>query len=91
MRGPRQAGSTADIEIEAEGCFQNAIEVARRQKAKSWELHAALSLARFWKGQGRIQEAKDLLEEVYGCFTEGFETKDLREARALLDELMNSA
>src|SRR6185369_8856028 len=53
MRGPRQAGSTADIEIEAEGCFQNAIEVARRQKAKSWELHAALSLAPFWKGQRR--------------------------------------
>ena len=72
---------------EAETCFQQALAVARRQQAKSWELRAATSLARLWQQQGKRQEAYDLLAPVYGWFTEGFDTVDLQEARALLDEL----
>ena len=72
---------------EAEACFQQALEVARRQQAKSLELRAAMSLSRLWQQQGKRQEAHDLLAPVYGWFTEGFETADLREARGLLDEL----
>jgi predicted ATPase/DNA-binding SARP family transcriptional activator len=72
---------------QAESCFQHAIEVARGQSAKSWELRATTSLARLWQEQGRIDEARQMLAEVYGWFTEGFDTPDLREAKALLDEL----
>jgi predicted ATPase len=72
---------------EAEACFQKAIEVARRQSAKAFELRAAMGLAKLWDRQGRRQEARDLLAEVYGGFTEGFSTDDLTDARALLDEL----
>ncbi len=70
---------------EAEACFHLAIEIARWQKAKSFELRAALSLSRLWKRQGKRAEAHALLAEIYGWFTEGFETADLQEARALLD------
>jgi predicted ATPase len=70
-----------------EGCFQQAITVARRQQAKSWELRAVMSLARLWQQQGKKAEACQLLAEIYGWFTEGFDTKDLQEARALLEEL----
>jgi DNA-binding winged helix-turn-helix (wHTH) protein/predicted ATPase len=71
----------------AESCFQQSIKIAQHQKAKSWELRAAMSLARLYQRQGRQEEARDLLRQVYDTFTEGFETKDLREAKALLDEL----
>ena len=71
----------------AEANFERALEVARRQKAKSWELRAATSMARLWRDQGKRDEARDLLAPVYGWFTEGFDTLDLKEAKALLGEL----
>ena len=74
-------------EMEAETYFQKAIAVAQHQEAKSWELRAATSLARFWQQQGKRAEAHELLAPVYNWFTEGFETKDLQEAKALLAEL----
>ena len=73
--------------LEAEACFHQALEVARHQQAKSWELRAAMSLARLWQRQGKRAEARELLAPVYGWFTEGFDTADLQEAKALLDEL----
>jgi len=72
---------------QAESCFQHAIEVARRQSAKSWELRATVSLCRLWGKQGRVDEARQMLAEICGWFSEGFDTPDLQEARALLDEL----
>jgi predicted ATPase len=72
---------------EAEACFQQALVIARRQQAKSLELRAAMSLSRLWQRQGKRTEARQLLAEVYGWFTEGFDTADLQEAKALLDEL----
>jgi predicted ATPase len=78
----------AEDKVEAETWFQRAIEVARRQGARSWELRAATSLARLWQAQGRRQEARALLGDIYGWFTEGFDTADLMEARALLDSLL---
>ena len=72
---------------EAEACYLKALEVARAQEARSLELRAAGDLARLWAGQDRRSEARDLLAPVYGCFTEGFDTADLKEAKALLDEL----
>jgi class 3 adenylate cyclase/predicted ATPase len=71
----------------AEGCFQHAIEAAQEQQARLWELRATTSLAQLWAEQGKRAEARALLGPVYGSFTEGFETADLRDARALLDEL----
>jgi class 3 adenylate cyclase/predicted ATPase len=71
----------------AEGHFQRALAVARQQQAKSWELRAAMSMARLWRDQGKRDEARDLLAPVYNWFTEGFDTLDLKEAKALLDEL----
>jgi class 3 adenylate cyclase/DNA-binding winged helix-turn-helix (wHTH) protein/predicted ATPase len=72
---------------EAEACFHQALDVARRQQAKSWELRAATSLARLWQQQGKRAEAYRLLAPTYGWFTEGFDTADLQEAKALLEEL----
>jgi predicted ATPase len=72
---------------EAEGSFARALAVGREQNAKMWELRAATSLARLWARQGRRLEARDLLAPIYGWFTEGFDTVDLREAKALLDAL----
>ena len=72
---------------QAEACFQQALAVARRQQAKSRELRTAMSLSRLWQQQGKRAEARQLLAEVYGWFTEGFNTLDLQEARALLDIL----
>jgi len=74
-------------EAEAEACFHKAIEVARRQQAKSLELRAVVSLSRLWQQQRKKKKARQLLGEIYHWFTEGFETKDLQEAKALLDEL----
>jgi class 3 adenylate cyclase/predicted ATPase len=72
---------------EAEACYSRAIEVAREQKAKSWELRAATSLARLWQDQGRRRQAWDVLAQIYDWFTEGFGTRDLQDAKALLDQL----
>jgi len=69
--------------------FEQALSVARQQQAKSWELRAATDLARLWHGQGRREEARELLAPVYGWFTEGFDTRNLKEAKALLDGLAN--
>jgi predicted ATPase len=88
-RGPapasaiRQGASPA----EAEDTFREALDLARRQGARSLELRAATSLARLWAGQDRRGEARDLLAGIYGWFTEGFDTRDLRAARELLAEL----
>ena len=71
----------------AEVCFERALGVARAQQAKSWELRAATSLARLWRDQGRRDEARTLLAPIYDWFTEGFDTRDLKEAKALLDAL----
>ena len=71
----------------AEELYCKALNIAREQEAKLWELRAAVSLARLRHDQGRHAEARDLLAPVYGWFTEGFETPDLKEAKALLDEL----
>jgi class 3 adenylate cyclase/predicted ATPase len=72
---------------EAESCFHQAIAIARSQQAKSWELRAATSLSRLWQQQGKRAEARQLLAEIYGWFTEGFDTADLQDAKALLNEL----
>jgi predicted ATPase len=71
----------------AEKHFDRALVVARQQQAKSWELRAAMSMARLWRDQGKLQQARELLAPVYGWFTEGFDTLDLKDAKALLDEL----
>jgi predicted ATPase len=71
----------------AEAHFERALAVARQQQAKSWELRASMSLARLWRDQGRVEQARELLAPVYGWFTEGFDTRDLKEAKALLEEL----
>jgi predicted ATPase len=80
----RQAASEGN---QAETCFHHALGVARRQKAKSLELRAAMSLSRLWQRQSRREEARKLLVEIYGWFTEGFDTADLKEAKVLLEEL----
>jgi len=79
--------SVQSLESEAEECFLKALEIARQQQAKSLELRAAMSLSRLWQQQGKKDEARQLLAEVYGWFTEGFDTKDLQEAKVLLEEL----
>ena len=71
----------------AEPYFERALAVARQQQAKSWELRAAMSMARLWRDQGKREEARELLAPVYGWFTEGFDTLDLEEAKGLLNEL----
>jgi predicted ATPase len=71
----------------AEGYFERALAVARQQQAKSWELRAAMSLARLWRDQCKVQQARELLAPVYDWFTEGFDTSDLKEAKVLLDEV----
>jgi predicted ATPase len=76
-----------DQAIETEACFQQALDIARHQEAKSWELRAATSLTRLWQCQAKAQEATDLLAPVYEWVTEGFDTADLREAKTLLDAL----
>ena len=74
-------------EEEAEACLHKAIEIARKQQAKSLELRAVVSLSRLWQRQGKKDEARQMLAEIYGWFTEGFDTKDLQEAKALLEML----
>jgi len=89
-----QARAKAEVKVEsdrcyheAEACYLRALEVARRQRAKSWELRAATSLSRLSQSLGKREEARKLLGETYSWFTEGFGTADLIEAKALLDEL----
>jgi predicted ATPase len=79
--------SPAPDVAKAQAHFERALAVARYQRAKSWELRAAMSMARLWRNQGKPQQARELLAPVYGWFTEGFDTLDLKEAKALLDEL----
>jgi predicted ATPase len=73
--------------VQAEANFERSLAVARQQQAKSWELRAAMSMARLWRSQGKVQQARELIAPVYGWFTEGFDTRDLKEAQALLEEL----
>jgi predicted ATPase len=79
-------GGNSDTE-KAEAYFQHAVSVARQQQVKSWELRAAMSMARLWRDQGKPRQARELLASVYGWFTEGFDTLDLKEAKALLEAL----
>jgi predicted ATPase len=88
----RLAGEIALKSLEADAAiaetyFERALAVARKQQAKSLELRASMSLARLWRSQGKLSEARELLAPVYGWFTEGFDTRDLKEAKALLEEL----
>ncbi len=87
LKGQLTLQCDAANEAEAEACFHRAIEIARAQKARSWELRAATSLARLWREQGKPEDARDLLAPIYDWFTEGFDTPDLIDAKALLDEL----
>jgi len=87
LRGDLLLKQNASNAAEAKRCFQRAIEIARKQSAKSWELRATTSLARLLRKQGRREEARAMLADIYGWFTEGFDTADLRDAKALLDEL----
>jgi predicted ATPase len=77
-----------DLDVaKAEAYFERALAVARAQQTRSWELRAAMSMARLWREQGKRAEARELLTPVYVWFTEGFDTRDLKEAKALLEEL----
>jgi predicted ATPase len=83
----RDQGRRSKVEEETEAYFLQAIEIAQTQQAKSWELRAAMSLARLWQQQGRKAEAHELLSDMYRRFPESFDTKDLQEAKTLLEEL----
>jgi predicted ATPase len=87
LKGELLLQQNSDNQTEAESCFHHALEIARTQQAKSFELRTATSLARLWQIQGKRQEAHDLLAPVYHWFTEGFDTADLKDAKALLEEL----
>jgi predicted ATPase len=87
VTNPQPLTPNPHAETEAEACFHKAIEISRKQQAKSLELRATMNLARLWRQQGKQQQARKLLAEIYGWFTEGFDTKDLQEAKALLGEL----
>ena len=87
LKGELLLSWSSDHATEAETCFHQALSIAQSQSAKSWELRAATSLARLWQQQGKRQEAHDLLAPVYEWFTEGFDTADLKDAKALLDKL----
>jgi predicted ATPase len=87
IKGVLLLQQSLDNQAEAETCFQHSISIAQSQQAKSWELRVTTSLARLWHQQGKRQEAHELLAPVYHWFTEGFDTADLKDAKALLDEL----
>jgi predicted ATPase len=87
LQGELLLAQTSTHADEAAACFQEALAIARHQQAKSWELRAAISLGRLWRQQGKRQEARTLLAPMYDWFTEGFETADLQEAKALLATL----
>jgi predicted ATPase len=87
LKGVLLLQQDSDNSTAAETCFQQAMAIAQNQSAKSWELRAATSLARLWQRQGKRDEARQMLAEVYDWFTEGFDTADLKDAKALLHEL----
>jgi adenylate cyclase len=87
LKGALLLQQSADNQAEAGHCFQHALVIARTQQAKSFELRTATSLARLWQQQGKRGEARQLLGDVYGWFTEGFDTLDLKEAKAVLETL----
>ena len=87
LQGELLLGQNDPNEADAETCFSQALDIAHRQQAKAWELRAAMSLSRLWQQQDKRQDAYDLLAPVYEWFTEGFDTTDLREAKALFDTL----
>jgi predicted ATPase len=87
LKGQLLLQQSPDNQPEAEACFQQALSIAQNQSAKSWELRAATSLTKLWQSQGKRDEARQLLMPVYGWFTEGFDTADLKDAKALLDEV----
>lgn len=86
LRGEYRLAQSASLP-EVEALYQEAIDIAQQQSAKSLKLRATMSLARLWQGQGRVAEAHAVLSTVYNWFTEGFKTPDLREARALLEQM----
>jgi predicted ATPase len=87
LQGELLLAQSREHQREAEACYGHALDVARGQQAKSFELRTATSLARLWQHQGKPAEARQLLGAIYGWFTEGFDTADLQEAKALLEEL----
>jgi predicted ATPase len=87
LKGALLLHQSSDNQAEAEHCFQQSLDIARQQQAKSWELRTATSLARLWQQQGKRQDAYELLAPTYTWFTEGFDTADLQDAKALLDAL----
>ena len=87
LKGELLLQQASDNQADAESCFHHALDIARSQQAKSFELRIATSLARLWQSQGKRQEAHALLAPIYNWFTEGFDTADLKDAKALLDEL----
>ena len=87
LRGELLLQKRSENSAEAETCFQKALDIARQQQAKSWELRAANSLARLWQSQGKSVQARELLAGIYGWFTEGFDTPDLIDVKVLLEEL----
>jgi TOMM system kinase/cyclase fusion protein len=87
LKGELLLTRSAEYDTEAETCFRQALDITRRQEAKSLELRAAMSLARLWQQQGKRDKARELLVPIYGWFTEGFDTTDLQQAKALLDTL----
>lgn len=90
LRGELLLAQGPDAHTEAETCFHQALDIARHQQAKSWELRATTSLARLWQSRGKGDEARALLAPVYEWFTEGFDTADLKDAQALLHQLEGS-
>jgi predicted ATPase len=89
LAGELALTSPESHETKVQAYFEHALALARKQQAKSWELRAATSLARLWRDQGKVQQARELLAPVYGWFTEGFDTRDLKDAKALRDELVS--
>jgi predicted ATPase len=87
LRGELLLAASAENHRETEACFRQALSMAHQQQAKSLELRTAMSLGRLWQQQGKRFEARELLAPIYGWFTEGFDTADLQEAKALLEEL----
>jgi len=87
LKGEWCIAHNPNAQVETETLFRRAIAVAQTQDAKAWELRAATSLARLWRQQGRCVDARGVLAPIYGSFTEGIETPDLKDAEALLDEL----
>src|SRR5262249_24854216 len=87
LKGALLLQQSADNHAEAQACFYHSLDVARTQQVKSLELRTAVSLSRLWLAQGKYAEGRELLAPIYGWFTEGFDTADLQEAKALLKEL----